>query len=721
MTKDNRSEQMNSSPLDETQALEELQALASLPGFIYALAQVSVANSYFVADDVPHASNRLTPQELTLAAAFGAKKSLDDTVMPSEEELNGHINALNTLLEQIHDTVKHQLETLGRGGNHPSRRFSADRANEPAEPPRKGEMVEPLNYAGMGSCDFQHLNLAPEKYAQDTGWIKANVGLSIESMVRAAKELQDLREYRLARFFLASTLQERSRAAVAALTFTRDDLSFLTESEFNVFLDRFSVTPGHLALPVNAVGDVNDLEIKPIIRLGEGRFFMPVGFMLAKAIYESPNYWMSEDNDYSDDAAKHRGDATETIAYRLLSSVFGDSAHRNVEVCDGKRRVGEIDVLVVVGNRALIVEAKAKRLTILSRKGSGQKLQEDFSLAVQGAYEQARDNRQRLLAGGFNVLASDGTPIQLPPAFKEVYVVCLTLDHIPALPYLVDQLLEKQSNDPYPVVMSVFGLDLVTTYLTDSIQLMHYIYQRATWSDRHFGTWEGQLLARYLQRGLALPQDSIRIMLPEGSSDDVEAHFMSLRGRHDLIHRLYWDGDTELGIGKLSTRWQETGLTPFLDTLREHPDPQSTDALFLLLDQPESSLYDLQRLIQRAVQDCAEDGKLAYGYCSLNQKSGVSVACFPESFGTEDERIPALAFALKHKSKADVWVAFWLVLGELGIGAGFTDKPWEASVELDESVRRFLHPDESVVELKMGDPCWCGSGELYAKCHAKGT
>lgn len=720
MTGDIQKGQVPHGQPDQSQTLKELEALAASPGFIYTLAQVSLANSYYISDAFPDAPERLTVQELSLAAAFAAKQPLDLGKIPSEVELNAQVGELYSLLRQIHDVAKHHLRSAQENGTGTRPSFSADRSHEQSEPPLGEEMVEPLNYAGMGSYDFQHLELAPEKYSHDMDWFKSNVGLSIDSLVGIAKELQDLRERRLATFFKFSTLREGCRAALDAFSFTRDDLNFLTQPEFDAFLGKFSVTPGQLRLPVTTVGDLNDLEITPIIRLGEDRFFMPVGFMLAKSIYESPYYWMSEDSHYSIEAADHRGDATETIAHQFLSSVFGDRAYKNACVVDGKQTAGEIDVLVIHGNRALIVEAKAKRLTALSRKGNDQKLKQDFSQAVQGAYEQACASRQLLLTGRYNVLASDGTQIQLPVTFKEVYVVCITLDHIPALPYIVDQFIEKGPDDPYPVVMSVFGLDLVATYITDPLQFIHYIHQRARWSDRIFASWEGSLLALYLKDGLAQPQDSIRIALTENAAIDLEMHFMSARGRHDLLTKLYSVDGTDAGMVELITRWQENGLTPFLNSLRENPEPWGTDALFMLFDQPESSLNALLEVIEENMQSCAEGGELSYGYALFNQKVGTSFVCFPELSEADDDLVAWLPYALKHKNKADVWVDFWHVLGKPVIGAGFVDRTWEARIEFDLSVQRLLGPNEPPLATAMKDPCWCGGGDTYDNCHAAG-
>jgi hypothetical protein len=40
-------------------------------------------------------------------------------------------------------------------------------------------------------------------------------------------------------------------------------------------------------------------------------------------------------------------------------------------------------------NRAIILQAKSKKLTIAARQGNDNRLQDDFKKAVQGAYDQA--------------------------------------------------------------------------------------------------------------------------------------------------------------------------------------------------------------------------------------------------------------------------------------------------------------------------------------------
>ena len=63
---------------------------------------------------------------------------------------------------------------------------------------------------------------------------------------------------------------------------------------------------------------------------------------------------------------------------------------QNVELLKSKGEVlGEIDVLVIFGNRAIVLQAKSKKLTLQARKGNDLQLQSDFKAAVQDSVDQA--------------------------------------------------------------------------------------------------------------------------------------------------------------------------------------------------------------------------------------------------------------------------------------------------------------------------------------------
>jgi hypothetical protein len=119
-------------------------------------------------------------------------------------------------------------------------------------------------------------------------------------------------------------------------------------------------------------------------------------YSLADALYESPFYWMVGDKAYADEAMQNRGRFTEAFCRDRLELVFGTKCvHTNVDIFESKaRKVGEIDVLVLFGDRAVIVQAKSKRLTLESRKGNDGRIRDDFKKSVQDSYDQGLTARR---------------------------------------------------------------------------------------------------------------------------------------------------------------------------------------------------------------------------------------------------------------------------------------------------------------------------------------
>jgi hypothetical protein len=96
---------------------------------------------------------------------------------------------------------------------------------------------------------------------------------------------------------------------------------------------------------------------------------------------------MLNDSHYREVSFKHRGEATEDICFEMLVAVCGsDKVFRDVKV---SRNKGEtLSDLALLGNKAIVVQAKSKRLTQLARQGNEEHLRSDFKQEIQKAYEQ---------------------------------------------------------------------------------------------------------------------------------------------------------------------------------------------------------------------------------------------------------------------------------------------------------------------------------------------
>ena len=132
----------------------------------------------------------------------------------------------------------------------------------------RGKMsVEPIFYSDSGAFDFQYLDMAPDKYGRDSHWLATNAGISIDRLILAATELRKLQVQRVQHYQEASTHHEKCSAALTTFSFTRSDLSFMTDQEFAAFLEKFAVTPGEVAYAPMTVGDLNEFDYRPIVRL----------------------------------------------------------------------------------------------------------------------------------------------------------------------------------------------------------------------------------------------------------------------------------------------------------------------------------------------------------------------------------------------------------------------------------------------------------------------
>ena len=701
-----------------SEVLTELGILVHEPGFIYTLAHAAARDTFIGSGPLRSPHERLSVRELTLAAGLLSMQAFSAADIPDEETWTAQVEQFYSLLQKIHDVVAQPMtdSTLVRE----TARLAADsdESDEPGVRRRAIEMVEPFFYAGTGAYDFQCLELAVDKYRYDSEWLAKHVGLSIDLMVNAADELRRLRELRFCAYLRATTHEESCKAALAVFSFTRNDLRQLSDHQFDAFIDKFAVTPGAVGHRLTNVGAVNELDFKPIMRLGQNDFFMPVGFNLAEAIYESPFFWMTKDEDYKDQIAENRGNATEEIADRLLSPVFGERVYRNVTAIDGKKTLHEIDVLAFAGNRALAIQAKSKRLTVLSRQGDDQQLAKDFSQAIQEAYEQGLVSRRLLLSSEHTLLDSDGNPIDLPGFIEDAYVICLTLDHFPALPSMTNTFLEKQTGAPYPVAMSVFDLDMLTTYLSDPFEFTHYIDQRIRWTEPVIGSCEASFLASYLKEGLSLPMKVGSALLTESMSGMIDEDFPTTRGRNQLLSELLGIDSLKNTTGELRNRWRNSQFQPVIDLLKSHPDPQATDALFMLFDLREDVFQFVWQQLEEAMQSCARTGQISYCCILLEDGSGISCICSPdpESPSTLEEIVGNHAGVCKYKYKASKWLGLGIVPTST-LSLALAREPWEPDPELDKLAREFFQAGAKQEKLGRNQPCWCGSGRKYKICH----
>ena len=259
-------------------------------------------------------------------------------------------------------------------------------------------LIEPIFYGGEGGYIFQYLEMAAKRYKADESWLQDNVGFGFTAILEISNALERLGLNRLRKVDLQAPHEQICRDILSAMSFHPDDLPEVQRRTLENFIGKFSLVPGTVNQEFDSIGGYNKVHSHPVVELDDGRYWLPLPQNLAQSVYESPFYWMTQDDQYRDTAFKKRGDATEIIARDLLVPVFGRTrVHRGVLVKNGRNHVTDLDVLTVSGNKALIVQCKSKKLTLMARSGHGQTLQKDFAKAIQDAYNQALKGRQALI------------------------------------------------------------------------------------------------------------------------------------------------------------------------------------------------------------------------------------------------------------------------------------------------------------------------------------
>jgi hypothetical protein len=575
-------------------------------------------------------------------------------------------------------------------------------------------MTEPIFYGGSGAYDFQYLDFAARKYAADRVWIREHVGIDIPEMGPISRELKTLHEDKRNSQspIKRGEFSKLCTAALSIFSFEEADLEKFGTDAATAFLKVFSLLPGKVNSNLQLAGQFNELQSRPIVQLPDGRYFLPVGFNLSEAIYESPFFWMNADCSYRGTALLHRGKFAEAETANLLRRVFGTSnVYTDVQVKEKKdRTLTDIDVLAVVGNKAVIAQVKSKRLTELAKLGDEARLVGDFKLSVQEAYEQGLLSRRALLNREARLFSAE-KPIELDESIDDAYILCVTLDHYPAVMHQLDVYLKKQPADPFPVAISIFDLDMVAFYLADPFKFAYYLRQRVDLSAYYRADTEMSLLGLHLKQKLFKEKEADFVVLDSSFAQLVDANFPVLRGSIPKT----------AAADKLHHQWKNQDFQILLDQAKAAGEPRFCDVVFFLYDLAgdgaDKLIHTLKMLKRRTANDHrSHDARMPF----TDSRGGTTIVSEPTSPAALRRKLLGLARVAKYKSKADVWLGLGCLAtsDRLVDAMVFNKEPWEPDPELEELSKQLRGKPMLLSGGKVGrnQPCPCRSGKKYKHC-----
>ena len=588
----------------ESEIFSDMAALCATPGYIHALAYTCWRDNFitFEKEMTPedmaksYAPDRLIRTEASTLMGLLIKAPIDYS-LPKPRVIQGFLDKTKELLEELHWSMMGPMIAS----------FSTPRDGTPSSPFGQGAVLrEPIFYGGESAYSFQYRDLAADRYARDDDWLKAHKGFVIAEAQAVARAIGRVQNKRLRATMKDLRTPLPDWTILPGFTFSVSDItkvSGLDAYRVVTILDAFSIGEEERNDRFQSLSDFNVANSNPLIKTPDGKYILLQSYSLVESLYDSPIYWMFADKEYRQAAMKHRGDFTEEFSASRLASVFGpESVYSNLDIVGPKRqKLGEIDVLVSFGNRAIVLQAKSKKMTLEARRGNDLQIRDDFKKAVQEAYDQGFKCATHLREQGAKLFGPNGQQVTLPTVPDDIYVLCVVSDHYPALTVQAGQFLEeKTAQGIHPaLVTDVFFLDVLAEMLNSPLRFLSYIDRRVGYSNKLTSINELTILGYHLSKNLWLDDEYDQVMISDDVAIDLDTAM--------CVRREGLDGSpTPEGI---LTRLKETSVGKLLSLIEAQPEPALLDLGFMLLTLSEDTIREVSDGISRITSQTREDGQ----------------------------------------------------------------------------------------------------------------
>jgi hypothetical protein len=769
--------------------IKDIKNLINAKGYIYALCMILVEDFHINPEKIQEIDcrKRLSTKEASLLLGFLIQNEINFAAPDSWQALMQMKQKTYELMEELHQSLNISFVKKLRESLEKEHKIE-DLRKEQKEFFGKGDMlVEPIFYSGTGVYDFQYLDFLERKYKYDKKWLFENKNFDIEQTKNIVTQIKnilqeksnkvrlyDLKErlpqiiedmkkknpnedcekhakeilpmmelHQYVELFFEYAIDEEN----LSIDEVREDgwksfykglieLFVIRKSDFDKdvdiesFINNFSISfEENLNSQFQTIGNFNLINARPIIKLDEERYFVPISFLLFEAVYESPFYWMwPEDKLYRDQLAENRGKVGEEITYDFLSKVFGTKkvfksvkiqSPKTTKSTKKKKDDTDIDVLCILGSKALCVQVKSKKLTKLSRTGNDEQLQKDFQGAVQDAYEQGLVSRQKILDKNAKFIDENGNEIKLFEEIDEVYIMGITTENYPSLTHQAHIMLDKKDDDPFPIVLTIFDLELLIHYLNDPYDFLYYIKQRTSLMDYFKADEEMSFLGYHLDQKIWKIPKVDGCLIDTNFAQLIDRNYYPLKAGLEVSD----DGDV------IKKRWENEDFDQLCNQLKTLRQAKITDIIFHLLDWSGDARRNLVNFIINTKQKTLSDGKL-HNFSTPPDDSyspRVGVTYFSLNSDNAEElrkRLLTLCQVRKYKSKGDVWIGFgsFKNSSEMIDLIVFNDQKWEYDEELEKFSKIMLEGRGQGKFIRLGkkigrnEDCPCGSGLKYKKC-----
>ena len=719
----------------EEEVFSDLEILCRTPGYAHALAMLCFRDTFMKIGDKLEAKNlaimsspeRLCRTETSVLLGLMVKRS--SFLEPVEPKILAElINRSDVLLAELHETMHEAFKPIFTEAL--KKRTDANPFESDVNPFKSGiAQRESIFYSAESAYDFQFQDFALVKYHEDNDWFIANKGYSIIEAVLILKAITIFQSDHLMESVESLRhIPMEQWTLLPGFIFSVDDVirqSRLPQNIVASFLNSMTCPNGVDNTTFNSIDDFNYTNAYPLVKVSENNFLYLQGSSLAQAFYETPFFWMNDDSTYKDKAAINRGQFTEKFSKARLESVFGAGrVFENVQIRQNNKKgiVGEIDVLVLFGDRAIVLQAKSKKLTLQARKGNETALNKDFQKSVQESYDQGLECTKFLLSDDYELTDKKGKLLKQKYKIKEAYIVCIVSDHYPSLNFQARNFLKYEDTEQIapPLVTDVFFLDVLCEMLQSPLLLISYLNRRLRYFEQVMSSNEFAVLGYHLRRNLWLENNDF-MFLQDDISIDLDIAMLSRRTR--------LSGETVPSGLLTKVVSPSLPLGQLLKEIENRENPSIIEFGLLVFTFSEETIKQLNNGIKRICTLTKNDGR-QHDFSIAIADTGITIHSNNAPMPEATNRLSGHAEIRKYDCKLKSW------FGVLLSGAPECELRNGMKLEYDyvysEQMESKLAEMPRVANLKEGkihdfsdlprkklgrnDPCPCGSGLKYKKC-----
>lgn len=443
--------------------------------------------------------------------------------------------------------------------------------------------------------------------------------------------------------------------------FTTEELYIATEQQIPkerlfALLDRLSITFGQVSKSFVTPFDYNPLREKPLVHK-DGKYYFFLCPYLCDVVFETFHFDIWRDTNYRGEYDKIRSEWLERRALAAFKKMLpGCDVYHDLKYrYDGKDC--QLDGLVILDDKVLLIEAKSKKLTRQARLGDTSQLTVDLRAAIENAFYQGKRAKDYINSSNDIIEFTDSSDTKIVLSHikqRKFYLISITLS---VFPEIAANLSRSRSiglfqTDEYPWAVSISDLDIIAEMIEFPTELLHYMDRRLKMQqDPRFLFYdELDVFGCYQQQRLYFDTPEFKksagnLML--GFSEEID----------NYIHSTETSGNTSLIKPKLHI---PLNIIPIIKSVESSNQLGRFDFTLALLDFSAVTLEQLLQYVEQAnsltiadgnlhsVSTQSHDGSLGIAYMVVKNMNPVELS----------KRLYCFTLAKKYQTKSLKWIGF---------------------------------------------------------------